>query len=474
MSKGQAVTFETIVDADPLLDKITGALVGAAIADAMGWVTEFMRSPAQLKQRFQVDELKEFVTWGKTTGGRFNAYIDYIQKGEYSDDTQLTLCTARSAKPDGTCDVDYFAKQELPDWLSYARGAGATITAAAKAISRKKVRWNSNYFRTSGRRALDYRQAGANGAAMRISPLVLANPSSFETAEAEILRNAVVTHGHPRALLGAVLIGKALWCVLRDDESLSMRQLLDDLTDTVVHLTDASISQWTEGWVQSWNRGGPAQFSDELAQTKGEVLELLKVLSTSREMPLADMYRQLGCLDRKTKGSGTSTAAAAIGLFLRYGGNFEKLVVSAVNMIGSDTDTIAAMAANLAGARCGYTEIPERWAAQLQDLSYLLHVGNYLHRVATRTSEGRELRFDPSVFGEKNLPGVTQLLKRGQINQGQRVAHELLGPGWVQTANMQAVRRRGGGNMIFAEIVFDMGQKCKFRAHIPSQTKSSV
>ena len=115
---------------DILFDHYLGALLGAAIADALGWITEFKRSDAELR-KMGIAHVDRFVTWSKPTGGRFHTYIDYVSEGEYSDDTQLLLCTARSLRADGTFDPDYFA-EELRAWLDYARGAGAAITAAAR------------------------------------------------------------------------------------------------------------------------------------------------------------------------------------------------------------------------------------------------------------------------------------------------------------------------------------------------------
>lgn len=86
------------------------------------------------------------------------------------------------------------------------RGAGATVTAAAKSASKSRADWRRNFFTfTRGRRSLDYRGAGANGAAMRVAPIALANLHSPDRLVVEVWRNAIVTHGHPRAILGALV-----------------------------------------------------------------------------------------------------------------------------------------------------------------------------------------------------------------------------------------------------------------------------
>ena len=140
-----------------------------------------------------------------------------------SDDTQLTISVARSLNPDGTVDNDYFAKQELRHSIDYARGAGATVTAAARAAARQSANWRWNFFRFKrGRHGdLDYRGAGANGAAMRIAPIALANLDDQRRSMVETWKNAIVTHGHARAIMGAVVYAEILRSAIHnalDDE----------------------------------------------------------------------------------------------------------------------------------------------------------------------------------------------------------------------------------------------------------------
>src|SRR5437773_559230 len=131
---------------DDLYPRVAGGLIGGAAADALGWITEFVRGPGHLRKLYGTDRVDEYRSWEKITGGRFNAYTDYISKGEYSDDTQLGLAVARSLLPGGSIDIEHFSKRELPLWLDYARGAGGTVTRGARAIGRKTAAWNRNFF----------------------------------------------------------------------------------------------------------------------------------------------------------------------------------------------------------------------------------------------------------------------------------------------------------------------------------------
>src|SRR5713101_3465667 len=94
---------------DRLYERISGALLGGAIGDALGWPTEFARTPDDLKKVGAPYPVKGFASWHKRSGGRFLTRIDNIQPGDYSDDSQLTLCVARSLTSKGTVDNEYFA-----------------------------------------------------------------------------------------------------------------------------------------------------------------------------------------------------------------------------------------------------------------------------------------------------------------------------------------------------------------------------
>lgn len=449
---------------DDLYDRFTGVLLGSAIADALGWVTEFLRSKKQLQRFYNVTKLTDFLSWKKETGGRFHSYIDYIQRGEYSDDTQLTLCTARSLGPDGTLDMNHFAKLELPYWLDYARGAGRTVTTAAKTIQRKSATWNNNFFRVAmGSGYLNYRETGANGVAMRISPIVLANRDSFNKVYEEIWKNSIVTHGHPRAIIGAVIYGKALHEVLYD-KYVDTPRLLHNLQTFTSELYIPMNLTHIKGWIDKWNYGQEISFEMRFSEVRDEMKEQLKLVErTLGEMP-SEVLKQLGCFERATRGSGTSTVSASIALFLRYSDNYERAITETVNLIGSDTDTIGLMVGGLVGAVNGYMGIPDRWTVSLQDFSYFLRVAKALSRINTRKSRGRELLPDFSCFPNE-VPNILSLMRSGQIRRGSRVKHPLFALGWVHEVMAGWIRRRDGPTITLAHVEFDVGQSCWFKLY---------
>ena len=238
------------------LTKYKGSIKLAAIGDALGWMTEFEKSPEDLKKKYGVDFINQFFNWEKNVGGRFYGYKDDIKAGSYSDDTQLLLAVARSIKEDGTVDQNYFSKIELPNWLLYARGAGRTIKNAARKIERKSAAWNNNFFTfKAGKATIDYRESGANGAAMRVLPIALANFGDIEKIKKEIFSNSIITHGHPRAIAGAMLYGIAVDTILQlSPENFDYIKFLTKLGKdihtnlSIPFIDESELKAWETAW----------------------------------------------------------------------------------------------------------------------------------------------------------------------------------------------------------------------------------
>ena len=79
-----------------LKDRARGALLGAAIGDALGWPQERPEFNLGKGSRQSQTPQIAFKDWRRKAGGRSQAYEEQIRPGEYSDDTQLILATVRS------------------------------------------------------------------------------------------------------------------------------------------------------------------------------------------------------------------------------------------------------------------------------------------------------------------------------------------------------------------------------------------
>ena len=195
------------------------------------------------------------------------------------DDTQLLLAVARSIKKGGNLDHNYFAKIELANWLDYARGGGRTVKTAADKISRKSIKWYNNFynFKVNGVN-YDYKQSGANGAAMRVLPIALANLGDVEKIKEEIFCNSIITHGHPRAILGAMLYGYAVnQIILYRPEDFNWDKYITQIgTDfqtkfNLPFLDRIELREWLKEWNKSNNQSFEVIYEETLIETQNQL-----------------------------------------------------------------------------------------------------------------------------------------------------------------------------------------------------------
>ncbi len=78
-----------------------------------------------------------------------------------------------------------------------------------------------------------YFSAGGNGVAMRILPHCIqrAEDRNFDGLFADIIKNGVTTHGHCRALIGALVFGYSVFYCLNKVTELTFGELITVLRD---------------------------------------------------------------------------------------------------------------------------------------------------------------------------------------------------------------------------------------------------
>lgn len=441
-------------------DRFINSICLSAIGDALGWMTEFEKSQESIEKKFKTGEINSFYNWEKYVGGRFNGFLDKISAGSYSDDTQLLLSVARSIKIDGSLNNQYFSKLELPAWLLYARGAGRTIKNAAIKIERKSANWNSNFFTyKAGDATLDYKDSGANGAAMRILPIALANYKNEEKTKELIFANSIVTHGHPRAIAGAILYGIAITYLLKTELiKFKHEDFISEIGKNIKQHFELSFLYKNEysSWLHEWNKTSIYKFEKVYETTVNEILNYLretyKFLRDSKETKL--VLKSFGCYSPETKGSGISTVIAGIYLACKFFDKPEKAIISAVNSIGTDTDSIAAFTGGLIGALYSEKIIPAKWTS-IQDGVYLEKMAKKLYLISCR-----ELKSEITEFITNDKIEQNEIVS-DEYDKGDEFLFNPLGKGVVKNIDRQKTLTSGKYNLIL-DIEFEIGQSCRF------------
>jgi ADP-ribosylglycohydrolase len=451
----------------PSKDQFEAAFLFSAIGDALGWPTEFL-TESEAHRVLPATPLRDFIKWKKTVGGLWWGYSDEIEPGQYSDDTQLNLAVSRCISDDGAFSPTLFAYYELPLWLHYQRGGGRSVKAAARALIEGRNDWFHNFYRKSG---LDYRLAGANGAAMRNLPIAMVNFNNPERLVHDSFVNAMITHGHPRAAVGTIMLGGAIAHVLSapDDDA---QHSLDHLK-SLIHTSWSVIARDPEimAWTRAWDDGGArtaTNFVNEYERTVDEANGYLQNIPDFLHHPSKDFYKLTGALDPSTKGSGLATATVAIYLFLKNFDSPAEALVQAVNEYGSDTDTISSFLGSLMGAKYGKKAIPSNLESELQDRAYIQKAADQLHAIAigkpaeTASSRSKIRRTDALINILAWEIGLHEMFWDA-IQVGGSISHPTLGRGKITNKLTKPIRRQDYVAKLL-HVAFDSGQTCVFHS----------
>lgn len=296
-------------------DRAAGVLLAAACGDALGVPYEFQPPLA-------VGEQPEM------RGGGLGPYAP----GEYSDDTQMAMCIAevsatgadlRSSdsldriadnflrwRREGASDIGAQTRQVL-DAVSHTSGSGiaAVMRDAAAELHRR-----------TGRSA-------GNGSLMRTAPVALANLGQPEELAEAARAVSELTHHDPLAGDACVL-----WCAgIR-------RAVLDGTFDGVREGLDLLPAQRRDQW-SGWLAEAESKPAEQF-RPNGFVVPALQAAwsaITHTDVPDHD------------PGQGSFPCQ-----------HLERALAAAVR-VGDDTDTIAAIAGALLGARWGSSAVPLPW-----------------------------------------------------------------------------------------------------------------
>ena len=403
-----------------------GAMLGAAYGDALGWPNERSRNKAKAPEAGAMHKLR---AWQRDQSTKFAILRYEIEKGSYSDDTQMILCLSRSLLKSDQWYKHYTTK-ELPFWQVYQRGGGGATKSAVKAWASGIAPWLSDEKER-------FFNAGGNGVAMRVLPhAIMGYKLDFGHTAHNILLDGIATHGHPQALVGALAYGYALWYALRQG-SLANHTLLSTPSgneatqgsNTGVAIEsngvgpyasaelfyEANFSKVVLDAIDEWSAcalyydlpesfielaqdssSSGANYSyraiwDEAVATMQKYLvtaasscehiaaALAKVKSaTGAHAASPAFYEQveklndnslkaLNCFDKNVSGAGTVAAAVAIYQASAYLHDPVRGIVNLAFAKGSDTDTNASMAAALLGSVYGEGFIDSETLAEVQD-----------------------------------------------------------------------------------------------------------
>jgi ADP-ribosylglycohydrolase len=238
------------------------------------------------------------------------------EPGEWTDDTSMAICIAEvtaQGEPDPIRIGDRFL-----DWYrSNPKDVGIQTRAVlATAESGEDLSRLANDYFTRNPKG-----AAGNGSLMRTAPIALAHLGDDQAIWESAQTISALTHGDP--LAGEAC---ALWCIAIDRAISDSRW--DGVKDGLDYLPSDSRARW-EGWIQEAETKPPSTFA-----RNGFVVPAFQAAYAS--IIQTDVHKDIPCL------------------------HFQAALKTAVR-IGDDTDTVAAIAGSLLGARWGASALPFTW-----------------------------------------------------------------------------------------------------------------
>ena len=391
------------------MEKCKGAMLGTAIGDALGWPNE-----RRSKNGTKIEERDSLIEWTRAYRKPFY-YNEIISPGEYSDDTQMTLSVARSII---FGDWEYFfMEKELPFWLQYERGGGRALLRAARFIRDKRMPiWKSG-------RTREYFLAGGNGAAMRILPHVIAHASYSDITAlmVDVIKDTLITHGHPRAFLGATCYAFALMYLLKKDTVLEYGELVSAVMEGCQYWGGFPPNNFFEEWISKATYCAGFNYADEWEKTRVRMLCQFAYIQESLKRGLlvdeTKVLAKLGCFDQ-ANGAGDVAILAAVYLASKYATNPVLGIKVPAFLAKADTDTVASITGGLLGMLSGSNWIPPEWEF-VQDYQCLIEMAELLlaadKKMATKLkleeSEFQNYIWENSPVGKKRLMETKQIHK---------------------------------------------------------------
>jgi ADP-ribosylglycohydrolase len=299
-------------------------MLGLALGDALGFVVE--AAPAEVALAYARDELS-------TMRLPPRAHRDF-PFGQYSDDTQLARALLLGVRDAGRWDPPAFAARVVELFApGRAVGAGPGSRAAAERLS-AGMRWQD---------AGTPPPYAGNGGAMRVAPLGALLAHDLSALVDAAATQSRVTHGDPRCAGGAVAVAAAA-ALVGMPGPLESTGLVREVAAMVapVNREMADVVAAVEGWLEL----SPPDARERLRRAGLDPTEAAEWRGISTHV--------------------APSVAWSLYAALRNPDDYWTAVRTAIEP-GGDTDSMAAMAGGIVGARVGKAGLPNALLCALTD-----------------------------------------------------------------------------------------------------------
>lgn len=310
------------------IEKVRAAVIGHAVADAVGVPAEFIP-----REKLLNNPITDMIGYGAHN----------VPKGSWSDDTTMVLCTLNSIASKGKIDLDDIML-EFGKWVEagYMTPHGELFDigrTCLRAIIKYQKEKDPKH--CGGEREFD----NGNGSLMRILPICLYN-SLISANQEESIENihsvSSLTHAHERSCVA---------CGIYDfivQETIAVPKK----TSVLKALTKAK----------------------EFYRKHEEINCFCRIFEPDFVLTNVD--------DISSSGYVVDTLEAAVWCVLNTC-SYKECVLKAVNL-GRDTDTVAAVAGAVAGILYGYNQIPKEWINDLAKSNELIYMCDTFYKAVKK------------------------------------------------------------------------------------------
>lgn len=334
------------------LDNYLGCFLGGAVGDALGAPTEFL-SLSEIMHRYGYQGVSEYVEFDDN-------------KGEITDDTQMTLITAEALLISHNSELKNAKLQSMYEayqrWYDTQIVDIKTLQLNFSDITSKSglIAKNEMYKRRApglscllaletsrdknwGTVDTPINSSKGCGGVMRVAPIGLTYHPTLANAFVDGVNAAALTHGHPDGYLPAGMLAAIIASLNNGSD------LMPAIENSLVELRKFKRHESTER----------------------AVINAIRLYNTQE--PTFENVEKLG-------GGWVGEEALAIALFcaLHYQTDFEKGIVLAINHSG-DTDSTGSITGNILGLLLGISAIPKLWLKDLNMNSIISDIATQLY-----------------------------------------------------------------------------------------------
>lgn len=299
-----------------LRSRVLGCVLGAAVGDAMGHPTEFLRSFEAIRRKYPPTGLTGFALYWERDGARFAPYTDDTQMAE------VVLRTLIRARRDGA-DLDramQWMAEGFVEWSRNPQGGhrapGNACLAGCDALAA-----GAHWSEAGGAKA------GGCGSVMRAYPFGLVFAGDPDRAEEWAVQHSKLTHRDPIALAACAAMARGVALTLcGEGDDVVMKAMVD---------AARRHSPRTAGMIEQAIQDGQGGVPPEIA------------------------------LSRLEGWAAHEAIAAAAYVVTRHPRDPRAAILEAANTPG-DSDSIATLVGAVLGARCGLAALPDEWVNDVE------------------------------------------------------------------------------------------------------------